>query len=91
MVRKIAARSEIAFVLWTSLLLSACADGGIATGQWTTASISPPPANGRPQDEAVAQGKLHYRKGSYGLAERSFRAAVEANASSFEGWLGLAA
>ena len=91
MVRKIATRSGIAFVLSMSLFLSGCADGGIATGHWTTASISPPPANDRPQDEAVAQGKLQYRKGSYGLAERSFRAAVEANASSFEGWLGLAA
>ena len=34
---------------------------------------------------------MHFSKGSYGLAERSFRAAVEANPKSAEGWLGLAA
>lgn len=91
MVRKITFRSQIIVVLWTSLLLSACAEGSSGTTDLTTASILPPLANNRPQDEAIAQGKLHYRKGSYGLAERSFRAAVEANAKSSEGWLGLAA
>ena len=89
MVRKTTFRSQIIVVLCISLLLSACAEGNSGTADLTTASILPP--SSRPQDEAVAQGKLHYRKGSYGLAERSFRAAVEANAKSSEGWLGLAA
>jgi len=51
----------------------------------------PPPSDQRPQDEPVALGKLHYAAGDYGLSERYFRAGVEANPSSSEAWLGLAA
>jgi len=50
-----------------------------------------PPADQRPSDEPLALGKMHYERGSYGLSERYFRAAVEANAQSPEAWLGLAA
>jgi len=50
-----------------------------------------PPSDQRPSDEGVAKGKLHFANGDYGLAERHFRAAVEANPKSAEAWLGLAA
>lgn len=71
------------------LLLSACA-GELNPGI-TTASITAPPADERPQDEPVALGKMHYARGEYGSAEKSFRQAVEANPGSAEAWLGLAA
>ena len=45
----------------------------------------------RPSDHALHQGKLHYRNRDYGLAEKYFRYAVEVNATSIDGWLGLAA
>ena len=50
-----------------------------------------PPSDQRPSDEPVAKGKLHFTNGDYGLAERHFRGAVEANPKSAEAWLGLAA
>lgn len=74
-----------------ALLLSACANNELVQAEMTTGAIEIPPSNERPQDEPVAKGKVHYLKGSYGLAERSFRQAVEANPKSAEGWLGLAA
>ena len=74
----------------SALALSACASIEMSESSLATNSLAPP-TDERPQDESVANGKLHYAKGSYGLAERSFRKAVEANAKSAEGWLGLAA
>lgn len=79
---------RIAAVVAT-LLLAGCATAGLETSDVATGSIQP--SDERPQDEPVAKGKFHYAKGSYGLAERSFREAVEANSKSAEGWLGLAA
>jgi tetratricopeptide (TPR) repeat protein len=43
-----------------------------------------------PNDE-VSRGKLYFRQGSYGLAERNFRKAVELHPKDAEAWLGLAA
>lgn len=43
-----------------------------------------------PNDD-LAIGKKYYRQGSYGLAERSFRKAVELHPRDAESWLGLAA
>ncbi len=43
-----------------------------------------------PNDE-VSLGKKYFRQGSYGLAERSFRKAVELHPKQAEAWLGLAA
>lgn len=68
-------------------LLGACAS--IPGDELTTGSI--PPADARPSDENVAMGRKHYRRGDYGLAERYFRKAVEANPKSAPAWLGLAA
>lgn len=43
-----------------------------------------------PNDD-LAIGKKYYRQGSYGLAERHFRKAVELHPRDAESWLGLAA
>jgi Flp pilus assembly protein TadD len=78
----------LAATVLVTFFLSACA--GFAPVGLTTSAI-PPPSDERPQDEPLALAKLHYVKGDYGLAERYFRAAVEANPKSSEAWLGLAA
>jgi|RhiMetdeSRZDD1v2_1073273.scaffolds.fasta_scaffold172961_4 Flp pilus assembly protein TadD len=71
-------------------LLGACAMDGPPELQLTAAE--PLPLSGeRPQDQPLQLAKRHYAKGDYGLAERHFRAAVEANPKSSEAWLGLAA
>lgn len=44
-----------------------------------------------PSDEYLRMGKVHFRNGSYGLAEQSFRKAVEVSPKDAEAWLGLAA
>jgi tetratricopeptide (TPR) repeat protein len=56
----------------------------------------PPPGSqagllgSNPQDD-LSLGKKYYRSGSYGLAEKYFRRAVETHAQDAEAWLGLAA
>ncbi len=71
-----------------SVLLAGCASNGFET---SSLGSSDQPSDERPSDEPVALGKVHYAQGSYGLAERQFRRAVESNPHSAEGWLGLAA
>jgi Flp pilus assembly protein TadD len=44
-----------------------------------------------PAEKALDMGKTHYREGQFGLAEQSFRRAVEQDKSNVEAWLGLAA
>jgi Flp pilus assembly protein TadD len=41
--------------------------------------------------EAVAAAKTSFRNGDYGLAQSAYQRAIELNANSAEGWLGLAA
>ena len=41
--------------------------------------------------DPVSAGKTHFRTGDFGLAEASFRRAVEETPSNAEAWLGLAA
>jgi tetratricopeptide (TPR) repeat protein len=56
----------------------------------------PPPGSqagllgSNPEDD-LSLGKKYYRTGSYGLAEKYFRRAVETHPSDAESWLGLAA
>lgn len=56
----------------------------------------PPPGSqagllgSNPEDD-LSLGKKYYRSGSYGLAEKYFRRAVETHAQDAEAWLGLAA
>lgn len=44
-----------------------------------------------PAQKALDMGKAHYREGQFGLAELSFRRAVEQDKNNVEAWLGLAA
>jgi Flp pilus assembly protein TadD len=44
-----------------------------------------------PAEKALEMGRNHYRDGQFGLAERSFRRAVEEDKNNAEAWLGLAA
>jgi len=50
-----------------------------------------PPSDERPSDEPLYLAKLQFRNGNYGLAEKYYRRAVEANPNSIDAWLGLAA
>ena len=50
-----------------------------------------PPSDERPSDEPLYLAKLHFRDGDYGLANKYYRRAVEANPNSIDAWLGLAA
>jgi Flp pilus assembly protein TadD len=60
------------------------------------AVVMPPPGSqagllgSNPEDD-LSLGKKYYRAGAYGLAEKSFRRAVETHPSDAEAWLGLAA
>lgn len=44
-----------------------------------------------PSDEYLRMGKVHFRNGDYGNAERNFQKAVEVTPRDAEAWLGLAA
>lgn len=44
-----------------------------------------------PSDEYVRRGKIYFRNNNFGLAEQSFRKAVEVTPKDPEAWLGLAA
>jgi len=72
---------------------------GTATASGTTGSVTDPKTP--PQDDAsllgsdpnddLSTGKKLFAAGAYGLAERSFRRAVEQHPRDAEAWLGLAA
>jgi Flp pilus assembly protein TadD len=63
----------------------------------TTSDTSPdaPPLKpellGADPNDDLSIGKKYYRQGSYGLAERHFRKAVEMHPRDAESWVGLAA
>ena len=80
-------RPMLVAVFAGALALSGCQTAAIDTTQ--TTSISRPST--RPGAEDLASGKTHFRDANYGLAEKHFRKAVELDAASAEGWLGLAA
>lgn len=50
-----------------------------------------PTAGALPSESGADAGKRYYRDGDYGLAEKSFRKAVEEDHNNAEAWLGLAA
>lgn len=50
----------------------------------------PPLTPSKPNDD-LSLGRMHFREGNYGLAERYFRRAVETGPREAEAWLGLAA
>lgn len=55
----------------------------------------PPPATpellGKDPNDDLSIAKRYFRQGSYGLAERHFRKAVELHSRDAESWIGLAA
>lgn len=65
-----------------------------STGQLaeTTASITAgSDVLGEDPKDDLSLGKLHYKEQNYGLAEKHFRRAVEAQPRAAEAWVGLAA
>ena len=88
---------KIGFTTAQALTVSALLMAGCSTVDGTGYNLSPDTtqsialADPRPSDDPVAQGKEHYRRKDYGLAEKSFRAAVEVNPRSVDAWVGLAA
>jgi Flp pilus assembly protein TadD len=76
-------------------------DGAAADAE-ATGSIAAPPAPidsppatpellGNDPNDDLSIGKKYFRQGSYGLAERHFRKAVELHPRDAESWVGLAA
>jgi Flp pilus assembly protein TadD len=82
------------FVLAGAIALASCTPPGLvgveADGQAITGSTVQTPPLDEIKDD-LGLGKEHYRAGSFGLAEKHFRLAIEKNAGSAEAWLGLAA
>ena len=59
---------------------------------WSKLNPPPPRQILKPlAKDDVSLGKQYYRTGNFGLAERHFRAAAEAQPRNPEAWLGLAA
>jgi Flp pilus assembly protein TadD len=69
-----------------------------ATGSLGDSALASPAPNGAgaellgndPKDD-LSLGKRHYKEQNYGLAEKHFRKAVEAQPRTAEAWVGLAA
>jgi Flp pilus assembly protein TadD len=58
----------------------------------TTGSIAPgAEVLGEDPNDDLSLGKKHYKEQNYGLAEKHFRKAVEAQPRAVEAWIGLAA
>ena len=72
-----------------SVLLSACS--GNPGDLELMAAAEPPLFGSLPSERALSKGKRYYRDGDYGLAEQSFRLAIEEDRNNSEAWLGLAA
>ena len=68
------------------LLLACCLGGCMPMGNW-----QPEFALAQDPVDPVRIGKERFRAGDFGLAESSFRRAVEDSPANAEAWLGLAA
>lgn len=53
--------------------------------------LATPELLGKDANDDLSIGKKYFRQGSYGLAERHFRKAVELHPNDAESWIGLAA
>ena len=82
-------RASQAIVIGVTLVMAGCA----SVENWPdlNSPFDAPSSEQRPSDEPLKAGKRHFVRGEYGLAERNFRAAVEANPNSIDSWAGLAA
>lgn len=76
-------------LLGLSMLLGACSAG--SHDLETLAAAEPAVFGSLPSERALSKGKRYYRDGDYGLAEQSFRLAIEEDRNNAEAWLGLAA
>jgi Flp pilus assembly protein TadD len=78
-----------------SLLAGLCVLLGACSGSpgdlELMAAAEPPLFGSLPSERALSKGKRYYRDGDYGLAEQSFRLAIEEDRNNSEAWLGLAA
>jgi len=76
-------------LLLTILTLSACAGpNGLPS---LHDPVEDPLYGSLPSEKWLDKGKTYYRNGDYGLAEKSFRSAIEQDRNNAEAWLGLAA
>jgi Flp pilus assembly protein TadD len=78
----------------TGALAAAEKKDGDVTGSVETPADSPPAGAdllGHDPNDDLNVGKKYFRQGSYGLAERHFRKAVELHPRDAESWVGLAA
>ena len=91
--RSLGLRLGAGFMLTACVALAGCTSptlmGFESEPQTVTGTVQTPPLDEIKDD--LGLGKQHYRAGSFGLAEKHFRLAVEKNAGSAEAWLGLAA
>ncbi|NJO22288.1 MAG: tetratricopeptide repeat protein [Sphingomonadales bacterium] len=88
---RVVGRSQVlaSLVLALSVFLSACSSGPGDLERLTAAE--PSIFGALPSERALSKGKRSYRNGDYGLAEQSFRLAIEEDRNNVEAWLGLAA
>lgn len=73
------------------LLLGVTACNGSQGGLSIDRPVEDPIFGSLPAEKSVEIGQRYYRHGQYGLAEQSFRQAVEQDHNNAEAWLGLAA
>jgi Flp pilus assembly protein TadD len=76
-------------------LVNPPASGSEAAASTGSVQTDAPPATpqllGADPNDDLSTGKKYFRQGSYGLAERHFRKAVELHPRDAESWVGLAA
>jgi Flp pilus assembly protein TadD len=76
-------------------MISAPATDADVTGTIATPVVEPVPVTpdllGKDPNDDLSVAKKYFRQGSYGLAERYFRKAVELHPKDAESWVGLAA
>jgi Flp pilus assembly protein TadD len=65
--------------------------GTVAPPLGDPATAATPELLGSDPNDDLSVAKKYFRQGSYGLAERQFRKAVELHPKSLEAWVGLAA
>jgi Flp pilus assembly protein TadD len=87
---RVVARAKMALcLLLLGGMMSACT--GVPTDLSTLIATEPAVFGSLPSEKSLDKGKRYYRDGDYGLAEQSFRQAVEEDRKNAEAWLGLAA
>ncbi|MAZ16536.1 MAG: hypothetical protein CL535_09445 [Ahrensia sp.] len=84
---------KVRIVRLIAIGLLAGALGGCQTGSIDTTMTSAFQANAQESlaDRKIETGQKQFAAGNYGLAEKNFRAAVEATPDNGTAWLGLAA